>query len=159
MAVFAGGESPSGNCGESSCCCGSIVLTLGSETTDWMSGLTSTRAGTSVATPGMAEWAVGIGLGAGTAELAAMAGGEALVDEGTEAGVAVALAVGAGVAAAFAGEGAGDFAGVLVLAEKWGRAEVGAGVGVGTAAGTCGFASALGLVSPFMQKSSAWPNS
>ena len=102
---------------------------------------------------GIAEWAVGTGLGAGTAELAAMTGGEALVDEGTEAGVAVALAVGAGVAAAFAGEG--DFAGVLVLAEKWARAEVGAGVGVDTAAGTCGFASAFGLVSPFMQKSSA----
>ena len=83
-----------------------------------------------------------------------MTGGEALVDEGTEAGVAVALTVGAGVAAAFNGDADGDFAGVLVLAEKWERAEVGAGVGVGTAAGTCGFASAFGLVSPFMQKSS-----
>ena len=119
-----------------------------------MSGLTSTRAGTSVATSGIAEWAVGTGLGAGTTGSAAIAGGEALVDEGTEAGVAVALTVGAGVAAAFNGDADGDFAGVLVLAEEEARATVGADVGFGTAAGTCGFASTFGLVSPFMQKSS-----
>ena len=73
-----------------------------------------------------------------------MAGGDALVDEGTEAGVAVALlvAVGAGVDIAFTGEAAVGFGGVCVL---------------GTAAGTCFFTSSF--ASSFIAKSCAWPNS
>mmetsp|Transcript_399 Transcript_399/g.1171 ORF Transcript_399/g.1171 Transcript_399/m.1171 type:complete len:234 (-) Transcript_399:2231-2932(-) len=158
ITVAEGGASPSESC-VSTCCCGSMVLTLGSDTTDWMSGLTSTRAGTSVAASGTVEGSVAKGLGTGAIGLVAMAGGDALVDEGTEAGVAVALlvAVGAGVNAAFTGEDNDGFAGVFVLAEKGARAGAGAGAGLGTAAGTCFFTS--GFDSSFIAKSPAWPYS